>query len=124
MSEETNCPNPGEFSWNELVTQDVKGSKEFYSSLFGWKAEAFKGEYTLFKKGDTMAGGMMQCPQKGLPTHWLAYVTVEDVDTTATSAKKLGAKIVVEPMDIPEVGRIAVFVDPQGAALGVFKPAM
>ncbi len=67
---------------------------------------------------------MMRCPQPGLPTHWLAYVTVEAVDAAAGSAKKLGAKIVVEPRDIPEVGRIAVFVDPQGAALGLFKPAM
>ena len=66
----------------------------------------------------------MQCPQQGLPTHWLAYVTVEDVDAASSSAEKLGAKIVVEPQDIPEVGRIAVFVDPQGAALGLFKPAM
>ncbi len=124
MSIEQNCPKPGEFSWNELVTQDVEASKKFYMNLFGWRAEAFQGDYTLFKTGDTMAGGMMRCPQPGLPTHWLAYVTVEDVDAAAGSAKKLGAKIVVEPRDIPEVGRSAVFVDPQGAALGLFKPAM
>lgn len=124
MSEEKNCPKPGEFSWNELVTQDVEASRKFYTSLFGWTAEAFKGDYTIFKQGDAMAGGMMQCQQKGLPTHWLAYVTVENVDATAASAKKLGAKIVVEPMDISDVGRIAVLVDPQGAALGLFKPAM
>lgn len=124
MSEEMNCPKPGEFSWNELVTQDVAASKKFYTGLFGWTAEAFKGEYTLFKQGGAMVGGMMQCPQKGLPTHWLAYVTVEDVDAMATNAKTLGARLVVEPMNIAEVGRIAVFVDPQGAALGLFKPAM
>ena len=127
MSEEMNCPKPGEFSWNELVTQDVDASKKFYSSLFGWKPETFGGpasDYILFKQADTMIGGLMKCPQPGLPTHWLAYVTVEDVDATAVQAKKLGARIVVEPFDIPTVGRIAVLVDPQGAAIGLFKPKM
>jgi hypothetical protein len=37
MSAENNCPKTGEFSWNELVTQDVAASKKFYSGLFGWK---------------------------------------------------------------------------------------
>jgi uncharacterized protein len=124
MSEETNCPKIGEFAWNELVSQDVTASKKFYSGLFGWKPEAFQGDYTLFKQGETMVGGLMKCPKPGLPTHWLPYVAVEDVDASARKAKSLGAQIVMEPFDIPSVGRIAVFVDPQGAAMGLFKPAM
>ena len=126
MSDENNCPKAGEFAWNELVTQDVDASKKFYSGLFGWKPEAFGGpaDYTLFKQGEAMVGGLMKCPQQGLPTHWLAYVTVDDVDATANKAKSLGANVVVEPMDIPTVGRIAVLVDPQGASIGLFKPNM
>ncbi len=127
MSEEKDCPTPGEFSWNELIAADEDAQKKFYTNLFGWTTEAFKGgdtPYTIFKKGETMAGGMMKCPQPGAPSHWLAYVTVEDVDVTATNAKKLGGKIVVEPTDIPTVGRIAVLTDPKGAAIGLFKPKM
>ena len=126
MSENMNCPKPGEFSWNELVSNDVPLARKFYTSLFGWNAEAFAGgnDYTLFKQGDTMVGGLMQCPKPGLPSHWLPYVTVEDVDATAAKAKKLGAQIAVEPFDVPTVGRIAVLVDPHGAAIGLFKPKM
>lgn len=126
MSEETNCPKTSEFAWNELVTQDVGASKKFYSGLFGWKTEAFKGDadYTLLKQGETMVGGLIKCPKPGVPTHWLPYVAVEDVDASAQKARSLGAQIVMEPSDIPSVGRIAVFVDPQGAAMGLFKPAM
>ena len=69
-----------------------------------------------------MMGGMMKCPHPGLPAHWLAYVNVPDVDAAAAAAAKLGGQIVVPPMDIPTVGRIAVLVDPQGAAIGIFKP--
>ena len=120
---EMRIPEVGEFSWNELVTTDEAGAKKFYTSLFGWSTQAFGGpEYTLFKQGETMVGGMMKCPKPGLPAHWLAYVTVDDVDATAAKAANLGAKIVMDPFDVPTVGRIAVLVDPQGASIGLFKP--
>jgi predicted enzyme related to lactoylglutathione lyase len=126
MSEENNCLKPGEFSWNELLSTDVAHSQKFYTSLFGWQAEPFGGggDYTVFKQGDTMVGGMMKSPKPGVPTHWLAYVTVEDVDATAAKAKTLGAQVVMEPFDVPTVGRIAVLLDPQGAPIGLFKPKM
>jgi uncharacterized protein len=126
MSEERNCPKPGEISWNELVTTDEPAAKNFYTRLFGWTTQPFGGEqsYTLFKQGDDMVGGMMKCPKPGVPAHWLPYVTVEDVDATAAKAKKLGAQVVAEPFDVPTVGRIAVLLDPQGAPIGLFKSAM
>jgi predicted enzyme related to lactoylglutathione lyase len=126
MSAEKNCPKTGEFSWNELVTQDVAASKKFYTGLFGWKAQPFGhgAYYTLFQQGKDMVGGLMKCPKPGAASHWLAYVTVADVDKTAQKAQKLGAEIVMPPFDVPTVGRIAVLVDPQGAAIGIFKPAM
>ena len=49
-------------------------------------------------------------------------MTVENVDATATAAVKLGGEIAMPPQDVPEVGRIAVVIDPQGAAIGLFKP--
>ncbi len=126
MSTENDCPATGEFSWNELVSSDVAGAKKFYAGLFGWQSEAFAGstDYTLFKQGDAMVGGLMQCPKPGVPSHWLPYVTVDDVDASAAKAKSLGAQIVMEPFDVPMVGRIAVLLDPQGAAIGLFKPDM
>jgi predicted enzyme related to lactoylglutathione lyase len=126
MSTENNCPKTGEFSWNELVSTDVASAKKFYTGLFGWQAESFPAgaDYTLFKQGDTMVGGLMKCPKPGLPSHWLPYVTVDDVDASAAKAKGLGAQVVMEPFDVPTVGRIAVLLDPQGAAIGLFKPMM
>jgi predicted enzyme related to lactoylglutathione lyase len=101
-------------------------AKTFYTSLSGWTTEVCGGDqdYTLFKRGEEKVGGMVKCPQPGLPAHWLPYVLVEDVDAIAARAKALGDKIVVDPFDVPAIGRMAVLVDPQGEAIAVLKPAV
>jgi len=122
------CAAVGEFSWNELVTQDVAGATAFYTKLFGWRTEKFGAsapgmDYTIFRSGDTQAAGMMKSPMPNMPSSWLAYVTVANCDASVKQAAALGGKVCVEPMDIPTVGRIAVLQDPQGASFGVFQPA-
>lgn len=127
MSEKNESPMgyPGQFCWNELMTTDVAAAKTFYTRLLGWTTEPFGGgmDYTVLKKDNTSVGGLMQAPQPGIPAQWLAYVLVEDVDATAAQAAKLGGKVCKAPFDVPEVGRIAIVTDPQGAAFGLFKPA-
>ncbi len=128
MSDEKERPpcGPGHFCWNELVTPDVGASKNFYTRLLGWTAEPFGTDvnYTVLKKDNAGIGGLMQAPQPGTPAQWLPYVLVEDVDATAAQAARLGGRICNAPFDVPEVGRIAVLSDPQGATFGILKPAM
>lgn len=112
----------GAFSWNELMTTDVEAAKKFYGELFNWSFQEFPvGDmvYQVIKTGDREIGGIMKTPveAQGAPPQWMAYVTVEDVNQTAQRAKTSGAKILVEPKDIPEVGRFCVIQDPQGAVL-------
>ena len=116
------CNKPGSFRWNELVTTDVAGATAFYAGLFGWTTTAFGPEYTLFNKDGHNVGGLMKSPKPGMPAQWVAYVTVEDVDATAAKATETGGKIILAPMDVPGVGRIAVLLDPQNAPIGIFKP--
>ncbi len=134
MSEpnESSCAKRGHFSWNELITTNTKASTEFYGKLFGWQATPFtpKGApaggppYMIFKTdaNDMGAGGMMQAPAPGVPTHWLAYVVVENAEASLAKAVSLGATVLVPVMAIGEVGRIAVIQDPQGAAIGLHEP--
>ena len=126
------CAKPGRFSWNELITTDPKASTEFYGKLFGWQAVPFTPAgapaggppYTLFKTdaNDMGAGGMMQAPAPGIPTHWMPYVVVQDADKSVATAVELGAKVLAPIMSIGEVGRIAVIQDPLGAVIGVHEP--
>ena len=112
---------PGNFSWNELMTSGTDKAAEFYTKLFGWDTTPMPGmAYTLFKNGAEYAGGMLQAGD-GRPTMWVPYVTVADTDASAVEAQKLGAKICMEPTDIPNVGRIAVITDPTGAAIGLWQ---
>lgn len=117
---------PNSLCWNELATKDTAKAGEFYSGLFGWaKNEQQMGPmtYTSFMNGDRPAGGMYQPgPEMGeVPPHWLVYFAVADTDATVARATELGAKSCMPPMDVPGVGRMAAFMDPQGAAFAVIK---
>jgi uncharacterized protein len=126
MSKSKPQPKSGDFCWNELVTSNVPAAKKFYASVLGWKTKPFgKGmDYTIIKKGKNGMGGMMKCPNPGMPAQWIPYVFVADVDATVKKAAKLRGKVCLPPFDVPSVGRIAVLADPQGAAFGIIKPAM
>ena len=110
--------------WNELHVRDLAKAKAFYPALFGWRMKE-SPEYTEFHLGEHAVGGMMisQSPE-GVPSYWLPYFAVTDCDSTAESAKELGARTLVPPMDIEKVGRFAVFMDPQGAPFAVIKLTM
>jgi uncharacterized protein len=116
----------GVFLWDELVTSDIEGAKAFYTAVFGWTTEDMDmgegGLYTVFNKADgENAAGAMQRPDA--PSAWYPYLASNDVDASAAKAKKLGARVSVEPVDVPTVGRVAVLTDPTGATFGLFKPA-
>jgi predicted enzyme related to lactoylglutathione lyase len=112
----------------ELTTDDPKKSRDFYGKVFDWKFEETPspvpgGLYTHIKVGDGTGGGLMKNPMPEAGNHWMPYVLVDDVDATIGRARKLGAKVIVEKITVPGMGAFAVFVDPSGAALGVWQVA-
>ncbi len=118
----------GKFAWNELLTRDTKTARAFYENLLGWTSESMDmpngGTYTVFKNGDEHVAGMMAMdgPQfENVPAHWMAYISVEDVDKHVDAAKTAGAEILGPPFDVPTVGRIAVIKDPTGAVISIIR---
>jgi uncharacterized protein len=77
--------------------------------------------YWLVKVGKDRVGGIMKAPPEaaGAPPTWGIYITVDDVDASARKAVHLGAKTVVQPTNIPGVGRFAVLADPGGAVFSI-----
>jgi predicted enzyme related to lactoylglutathione lyase len=119
----------GRFVWYELATTDVAAATAFYKDVVGWTTEDYQGagmHYTRWQAGGEAIGGLMTLPDQakknGAPPHWLAYVMADDVDALTAKAKKLGATTIVEPSDIPNIGRFSVIGDPQGAVIALFKP--
>ena len=114
----------GAFSWNELITTDVEAAKAFYRSLLDWKLEDMQSgdmTYTMATVGEGKVAGMMMTPPEaaGMPPMWGAYVTVDDVDASARQVASLSGKVLIEPRDIPGIGRFCVIQDPQGATLSL-----
>ena len=110
----------------ELNSTDVAKSKAFYGSLFDWKLEdipndAAGGTYTMIGVGDGTGGGMMKSPMPGAPSMWLAYVLVDDIEAATKKAKSLGAKVMKDVTEVPDMGWLSIIVDPTGAMLGLWK---
>jgi predicted enzyme related to lactoylglutathione lyase len=119
----------GMFSWADLATTDVEGAKRFYGELFGWKFEDLPagdaGTYTMARLGGKDVGGMSgMMPgmrEQGIPPHWTAYFTVDDVDARASKVGALGGKLVMPPMDVMDVGRMCIVEDPTGAKAALWQ---
>lgn len=114
------------FCHTELSTQDPGKAREFYGKLFDWKFDEMKspaGTITMIKPGEGPGGSLMAKRMAEAPTAWLPYVQVDSVDATLAKARKLGADVVVEKQPIPDMGAFAVFIDPTGAALGIWENA-
>lgn len=117
---------PGTFCWPELGTSDANAAKKFYTSLFGWTVNDMPlpdGTYTLFrlKDQDVAACYTLGAQMQGVPPHWGSYVSVEDVAKSAKRAAELGGKVIVEPMDVMDLGRMAVLQDPTGAMFNLWQ---
>jgi hypothetical protein len=107
----------------ELSTPDTAKAKEFYGKLFNWSfTDNDMGGgmvYTTFKPAEGPGGGMMTMP--GAPTHWLAYVGVEDIHAATDKAKSLGATVIREAMEVPNMGWFSILNDPTGAMIALWQ---
>jgi len=134
--EKVAMPKPFTFVWDELMTTDPAAAGPFYANVFGWVSRPVDmgggTTYTLLDrpgvknvKGDqASAGGMMKSPPEMPFSFWVAYVGVDDCDKRCAAATRLGATITVPPTDIPNVGRFAYWMDPQGASIAILQPQM
>lgn len=120
----------GNFCWFELGTTDQDGAKAFYSKLFGWQTvdtplpPEMGGVYTMFMLDGNEVGAVYKLgPQMaGVPTHWMSYVSVEDVDAAAARVADLGGEVLMPPFDVMNHGRMTAFKDPTGATLSLWQP--
>jgi hypothetical protein len=120
----------GDFIWYELMTSDADGAQRFYADVIGWDVLDSGNtdmDYRLFDAGDGRVGGMLQLSGEmranGARPTWLGYIAVDDVDTSVDSIVKAGGSVQMSATDIPNVGRIAMLADPQGAPFYVMRGA-
>ena len=123
--------NPhGAFIWYELITPDPVGAKAFYEEVVGWAigeaSPEFNGYRMIGRSDSGQAGGVLpltdEMQSHGARPAWLGYVGVDDVDPAVTAIEQAGGKALMPAFDIPDIGRIALVADPQGAPFYVMKP--
>jgi len=115
---------PGTPTWNEIVTPDIEKALAFYAEVVGLGSQQSEtmGDYTLITNvaGDTVGGAMLPA-MDGIPPHWNVYFNVTDADETAARIESLGGKTMAPNFDVPGVGRMGVFVDPQGGMFNIMQ---
>lgn len=116
---------PGTPSWVDIGTTDLEGAIAFYSGLFGWEVtigDPETGRYSIAMLGGEAVAGLADQQQPGVPVAWTTYLSTADVDATAAAVVSAGGTIVLDAMDVLDVGRMAIAFDPGGAAIAFWQP--
>jgi hypothetical protein len=120
----------GSFIWYELMSPDPEGSKAFYDSVVDWNigegVPEYNGYRMIGRSDGGFAGGLLpltdEMQQHGARPAWLGYIYVEDVDATVALIERAGGKALMPAFEVPNVGRVAMVADPQGAPFYIMKP--
>jgi hypothetical protein len=111
-------------SWVDIGSPDPQAAASFYGALFGWESQEGPpeaGGYRLCEIGGIPVAGIGPAQSPG-PPYWATYVNVDDADAIAALVAANGGQVLVPPMDVLDVGRMAVFMDPVGAVFSVWQP--
>jgi predicted enzyme related to lactoylglutathione lyase len=119
----------GRFCWVDLAASDARRAQDFYRRLFGWTAcedSANGGIFTRLQLGNCEVGSVYQLQRahldRGVPSHWTPYVWVENIDAAVSQTETLGGEVMIQPVIVDDMARIAIIVDPVGAHLGLWQP--
>jgi predicted enzyme related to lactoylglutathione lyase len=118
-------PVVGAPCWVDLMTSDTERSREFYGQVFGWTAEEPAegfGGYFNFRKDGVLVAGCMPSQRPEMPDVWSVYLATDDARKTVDAPSAHGGRILVDAMDVADLGTMAVVSDPGGAAIGIWQP--
>jgi uncharacterized protein len=118
---------PGVPCWVDTTQPDPDAAVAFYGGVFGWEFEdtmppGSPGKYYMARiSGEDVAGVGSQMEGAPPTAVWNTYVWVESADETAAKVRAAGGRVLAEPFDVGDAGRMAVFADPEGAAFCVWQ---
>lgn len=111
--------------WIDLYTSDTDRAGEFYGALLGWTAEAgdpqYGGYINFLKDGVPVAGCMANDGTQGQPDTWSVYLDAADIAATAAAVPGAGGRVDLAPMDVMDLGKMAVYGDPGGDTVGAWQ---
>ncbi len=122
--------SPGEFCWIDLSANDLESAAAWYSEMFGWthhlmEAPAGGPPYAFLMKGDAVVAGLGELNDEmksaGVPPMWNSYIATADCAATEAKVAELGGTVTVPTMEVPGNGKLAFFLDPEGASFAAWQ---
>jgi uncharacterized protein len=125
MTERDTAWPAGTPCWIDLMTTDLEAAKQFYGSLFGWQlteGPPETGGYVLAEIGGRPVAGL-GAMQDGMvhPPVWTTYLATDDAAATAEQITAAGGRVLAPPMDVMDLGVMAVAQDPTGGTFGIWQ---
>ncbi|HMT15367.1 MAG TPA: VOC family protein [Aestuariivirga sp.] len=121
---------PARIWWHELNTWEPESALSFYARALGWQFEAQPlpdgASYWIARKDGRAVGGIFALSDPdhaGVPSHWMTYMSVADIDEAVAEAAAAGGEITRPAVTVPGVGRLAMVTDSTGALIGLMEPA-
>jgi predicted enzyme related to lactoylglutathione lyase len=116
----------GRPAWVDLASSDAPASREFYARLFGWDVVVSPdpqfGGYAMAAIAGREVAGIGPTMAPGQPTSWAVHIGTSDVDEIARKVRAAGGTVVAPPMNVGDLGRLAVLQDPIGAHISAWQP--
>jgi len=115
---------PGTPCWADMGSPDIEATKTFYTSVFGWTANEGgpeTGGYVIFNKGDSPVAGAGPHMSEDQPTVWNTYFATDDAAATQQRIEAAGGKVLMNAMDVMDLGRMGLYTDSVGTVFGVWQ---
>jgi predicted enzyme related to lactoylglutathione lyase len=106
------------------MSTDAGKAKTFYGQLFDWDLKDMdmgNMTYTMIQVGEGTGGGLMKNPMPGGSSLWVPYVLVDDVKAATKKAQSLGATVMKDVAEVPNMGWFSIITDPTGAMFGLWE---
>jgi hypothetical protein len=120
---DTAWPN-GTPCWVDLGAPDLPAAQAFYTAVLGWTYTGGQpefGGYLTCQVGRRDAAGMGPQQDPADPPRWTTYFAADDAEATCARITEAGGSVVVPPMDVGPMGRMAIALDPQGNPFGLWQ---
>jgi predicted enzyme related to lactoylglutathione lyase len=119
----------GMITWHDLTVENAEEVRDFYQRVVGWKPQDVQVEdYSDYNMTDPRSGESVagvchkKGPNKSLPSQWLMYITVSDINESVETAEKHGGKVIKRIEDMGS-GKYAIVQDPAGAVFALYEEA-
>ena len=110
----------------EMMSKDPARVSDFYAKIFGWRVQNHpEVNYRIVETGNKLGinGGIVKPDREGpWPGNQIFYVAVDDLAKYRKKIEQAGGTIHVEEQEVPGMGWLSLFTDPEGRMNGLWKP--